>query len=196
MVFVFDLDDTVCDTDAYSEYYISKFFKEKNLPYKQIAKNVRFAEMKFDWPHEEAQSWYLKYGDEMSLHFPVKNNAVEVINKLYGEGHTIIISTARANDWHAEPERITLDWLKKVGLKYHKIYIARQDKEFVCDAENADVFVDDDIKIIQRVNNLFKEKGKGQAFLIETNYNKTIEIPEGISVVKDLYDMLVKLNIK
>ena len=54
MIFVFDLDDTVCDTDGYSEKFINEFIKKHNLPYKQIAKDVRFAEMKFDWSHEEA----------------------------------------------------------------------------------------------------------------------------------------------
>lgn len=129
MVFVFDLDDTVCDTDGYSEEYILNFFKTHKYPYKQIAKNVRFAEAKFDWTREVANEWYLKYGDEMMSNFPCKNNAVEVINKLYGLGHKIVIATARANDWHTDPVGITKDWLAKVGLKYHKIYIGRIDKE-------------------------------------------------------------------
>ena len=38
MIFVFDLDDTLCDTDLYSEYYIKEYIKKNNLPYKQIAK--------------------------------------------------------------------------------------------------------------------------------------------------------------
>ena len=46
MVFVFDLDDTLSETDAYSEKYINEFMKKNNLPYKQIAKDVRFAEKK------------------------------------------------------------------------------------------------------------------------------------------------------
>ena len=54
MVFVFDLDDTLSETDLYSEKYISEFINKNNLPYKQIAKDVRFAERKFDWSTETA----------------------------------------------------------------------------------------------------------------------------------------------
>lgn len=195
MVFVFDLDDTICDTDGYSEYFINKFIQDHGLPIKQIAKNVRFAEMKFDWSRDEALSWYKQYGDEMFLYFPVKGNAVEIINKLYNDGHTIIISTARATDWHNEPEKMTLEWLEKVGLKYHKIYVGRNDKETICETENADVFIDDDINIILRVNEYFKSKNKGYVFLSKTNYNQTLEIPNHITVVNNLNEMLKYLNL-
>lgn len=44
MDFVFDWDDTICDTDKYSEKYIRKYIAKHKLPYKQIATNVRFVE--------------------------------------------------------------------------------------------------------------------------------------------------------
>ena len=83
MVFVFDLDDTICDTDVYSEYYINKFIKDNKLPFKQVAKVVRFAEKKFDWDLETALNWYKQYGDKMMLEFPAKPNAIKLINALY-----------------------------------------------------------------------------------------------------------------
>lgn len=195
MVFVFDLDDTVCDTDGYSEKFIKEFIKKHNLPYKQIAKDVRFAEMKFDWSHEEALAWYKKYGDEMFLHFPVKGNAVEVINKLFDEGHTIIISTARSTDWHVQPGLLTLLWLKKIGLKYTDIFIGRTDKEEICKTVDADVFVDDDLKTILRVDEMFNKMCKGKVFLAQTNYNKTLEIPKNIEIIKDFDEMVENLNL-
>ena len=79
MIFVFDLDDTICETDLYSEKYIKKFIKENNLPYKQVAKNVRFAESKFDWNMDAALKWYKKYGDDMMAEFPCKKNAVKFL---------------------------------------------------------------------------------------------------------------------
>jgi len=196
MVFVFDIDDTICDTDGYSEVYIKKFIMQHKLPYKQIAKDVRFAEYKFDWTNEQALEWYKNYGDEMALHFPVKGNSVEIINQLFDAGHTIIIATARSTDWHVEPYDITLQWFKKVGLKFSKIYIGRTDKEKVCKEVNADVFVDDDVKTILKVDKMFKEIGKGKVLLAETNYNKTLDIPKGIEKIKDFDQMLEILNIK
>lgn len=196
MVFVFDLDDTICETDGYSEFYIKKFFAEHNLPYRQIASDVRFAESKFDWDRETALKWYKTYGDEMMLEFPCKKNAVRCINVLKESGHRIVIATARATDWHTKPEEITLKWLEKVGLKYDKIYIGRIDKEKICEEENADVFIDDDIKITQRVAEYFDGKKDKHCFLMTTNYNKNLEVSENAERVLDVADMLKKLNLK
>jgi uncharacterized protein YdaT len=193
MIFVFDLDDTVCDTDYYSEKYILGFFKENNMPYKQIAKDTRFAEAKFDWDKETALSWYLNYGDKMMSEFPCKDNAIRFINKLYDEGHTIVIATARANDWHKEPEAVTKKWLVDNNLKYHKLYIGRIDKEKICEEENADVFIDDDIKITKRVAEYFENKKKGQCYLMSTGYNKSLEIDDRVIRVKDFNDFEEKI---
>ena len=196
MVFVFDLDDTICDTDGYSEKFIKEFISKHNLPYKQIATNVRFAEMKFDWPHEIALEWYKTFGDEMFLHFPVKRNAVKIINNLFDAGHTIIISTARATDWHTKPQELTLEWLEKVSLKYSKVYVGRKDKEQICKEENADVFVDDDINIVSRVKQTFDAAGKGKVFLAQTNYNKTLPIPQNIQTISNFEDLLQVLELE
>lgn len=195
MVFVFDIDDTICDTDGYSELYIKNFIIQHKLPYKQIAKNVRFAEYKFDWTNEQALEWYKKYGDEMALNFPIKGNSVKVINQLFDAGHTIIFSTARSTDWHVEPMGITLKWFKKVGLKFSDIVIGRTDKEEVCKTFNADIFVDDDIKTVLRVEEMFNKLGKGKVFLAESNYNKTLQIPKNIEIIKDLDEIYDCLNL-
>lgn len=181
MVFVFDLDDTVCETDKYSEYYIKKFFNDNNLPYKQVAQNVRFAEMKFDWDHDTALKWYKIYGDKMMYEFPCKEGAVEFINSLYDAGHEIIIATARANDWHTDPEGITISWLKKVGIKYTKLYVGRFDKEKICEIEDADFFIDDDIKICDRVREFFStQKGDKKVYLSTTDYNRELTVNDKI----------------
>ena len=181
MIFVFDLDDTVCDTDAYSEKYISEFIKKNNLPYKQIAKETRFAEAKFDWDRETALEWYKKDGDEMMLNFPCKGNSVEIINKLYDLGHKIVIATARGDDWHTDPVGVTKKWLENNKIKYNKLHIGRVDKEKICEEEKADFFIDDDIKITSRVGEYFKKSNNGgKCFLMNTLYNKTLECDENV----------------
>lgn len=196
MVFVFDLDDTVCETDAYSEYYIKKFIEDNKLPYKQVASVVRFAEKKFDWDTETALNWYKAYGDQMMLEFPCKPNAVEVINSLFDMGHTIIIATARATDWHTDPEGLTYQWLKDNGIKYSKVYIGRVDKEKICEENHADVFIDDDIKITGKVAEHFKENGKQKCkpFLITTDYNKTLDKSNGVERVSNFADFASRLK--
>ncbi len=196
MIIVFDLDDTLCDTDKHSEKYMLKFFKQHKLPYKQVAKNVRFAEQKFDWDTETAIEWYKTYGDEMMLKFPISKSMVKLINKLYNANNKIIIATARANDWHTDPEGVTLSWLKNNGIKYHKIYIGRLDKEKICETENADIFIDDDIKITSRVAEYFKtlNQPNKKVYLTTTGYNRTLPTPQGVERVKSVKKFLKSVN--
>lgn len=192
MIFVFDLDDTVCETDSYSEQYILNFFKENSWPYKQIAKTVRYAEKKFDWDHQTALKWYKEYGDQMMLEFPCKPNAISTINSLYELGHTIIIATARATDWHTNPEDITKKWLANNGIKYNKLYIGRFDKEVICKEVNADVFIDDDISITGRVANYFSNFPNKKTFLMNTDYNSSLKEEKNVIRVTDFTDFLTK----
>lgn len=196
MIFVFDLDDTICDTDNYSEKYILNFFKEHNLPYKQIAKDVRFAEMKFDWEHDFALNWYKEYGDEMMLNFPCKFGVKETIKQLHNLGHRIVIATARATDWHTEPKRITMQWLKNNEIIFDDIYIGRKDKEKICEEVNADVFVDDDLNITAKVKELFNSSEGKKVFLSTTEYNKNLEIPIGVERLKDFSEIIEYLDLK
>ena len=68
---------------------MTHFFKTNDLPYNQIDKIVRFAEMKYDWSHDDALAWYKQYGDEMMRQFPLKKGAREVINRLYDTSVTL-----------------------------------------------------------------------------------------------------------
>ncbi|MCC7701846.1 HAD hydrolase family protein [Janthinobacterium sp. GW460P] len=49
------------------------------------------------------------------------DNAVESVNNLYDEGHTIIIYSART--W-MEYE-MTVDWLSRYGFKYHQLMLGK-----------------------------------------------------------------------
>lgn len=196
MIFVFDLDDTVCDTDGYSTCYIDKFLETHRLPFGKIKEIGRFAEEKFSWDKNTALCWYKTYGDQMMAEFPCKPNTIDVINTLYENGHTIIIATARATDWHTDPETITLQWLKKIGLKYHKIYMGRVDKEQICAETNADVFVDDDLKITYNVAN-HPHNADTKVFLMNTAYNLTQPTPSGvarINSIKEMADLVLNQN--
>ena len=196
MVIVFDLDDTVCETDKYSEQYILDYFKSNNLPYKKIADDTRFAEKKFDWDTETALAWYKEHGDLMMANFPCKENAIETINKLYDYGHTIVIATARSTDWHTNPEEITLKWLKDNNIKYNKAYIGRCDKEAICKEVDADFFVDDDIKTTQRVADYFKSCNSSikKAFLMNSKFNINFETNDDIIRINNFNDLILNLN--
>lgn len=59
-----------------------------------------------------------------------KKDAVDIINNLYGEGHIIIIYTART--W-MEYE-MTTDWLKRNKIKYHQLVMGKP---------TGDIWIDD-----------------------------------------------------
>ena len=42
MVFVFDIDDTLCETDSYSEFYIKQFLNIGWQPYVYVVKSFCF----------------------------------------------------------------------------------------------------------------------------------------------------------
>lgn len=181
MTFIFDIDDTISDTDGYSEKYIEKFFIEHKVPYRKTNQTTRFAEGKFDWTEQQAIYWYKVYGDEMALEFPCIKGAKELINSLYDQGHRIVIATARETVWHNTPVLVTKLWLQKNKIKYSKLYTGRVDKEQICEAENADFFMDDDLKITAKVASHFAEKGKKiQSLLATTPFNKDKTPGEGV----------------
>ena len=190
MVFVFDLDDTLCETDAFSEWFISEFFRQNNLPYQKIADVARFAEDKFSWDKQIAIDWYKEYGDAMFPLFPLKDGAKELLNYLHDAGHTIVISTARDTNWHADPLGGTMAWLTNNEIPYDKLYIGRNDKENICMEENADVFIDDDLGIVARVAESFGRRGHGNAFISTTQYNSQFAAPVGAKRVVDLEELL------
>ncbi len=80
-------------------------------------------------------------------------NAIETINKLYEEGNTIIIYSART--W-AEFE-MTTEWLKKYRLKYHQLMLGKP---------VGDIWIDDraikfeNWKVIKDIVNKKKSKKK------------------------------------
>lgn len=187
MIFVFDLDDTICDTDGYSEKYILNFFKENNLPYKQIAKQTRYAETKFDWDEATAIQWYKTIGDDMMAKFPCKDNNAQILRDLYNEGNTIIIATARDVNWHGDPEGVTKKWLIDNNIPYHKLYVGRVDKELICEAEKADVFIDDDILITAKVAEHNKEI---KVYLAHTDYNKNLQVHPKVKRIKGLKELI------
>ena len=181
MTFVFDIDDTISDTDGYSEKYIEQFFIEHKVPYQKTNQNTRFAEGKFDWTEKQAMYWYKVYGDEMALEFPCIKGAKELINKLYDQGHRIVIATARETVWHNTPILVTKLWLQKNKIKYSKLYTGRVDKEQICEDENADFFMDDDLKITANVASHFAEKRKKiHSLLATTSFNKDKTPAQGV----------------
>lgn len=196
MIFIFDIDDTISNTGEYGREYMLNNFKNNNLKYKEKNGNAKEPIDQFCWTYEEAHSWYKEYGDEMLLSFPCFEGAVETINKLYDAGHEIIFATARSTDWYNKPIETTRKWLKRNRIKYNKLYTGRMDKEKICELEDANVFVDDNLGTCLRVAEYFKGSNN-KVFLMNTCEDKRKDLPSNIIRIDQIKDIInvLKLDI-
>lgn len=62
-------------------------------------------------------------------------NAIKAVNKLYDQGHTIIIDTARGSTSKIDWTDVTKKQLNSWGLKYHELRVGLK--------IHADIFIDD-----------------------------------------------------
>lgn len=62
-------------------------------------------------------------------------DAIMSVNRLYDEGHTIVIDTARGSTSKRDWSEITRMQLQRWGLKYHQLRVGEK--------IHADIFVDD-----------------------------------------------------
>ena len=69
---------------------------------------------------------------EMLLAIEPNLEAIEKVNKLYDDGHIILIHTARL--WH--DFEATTEWLKKHKVKYHTLIMAKPLADYYIDDRN------------------------------------------------------------
>lgn len=60
---------------------------------------------------------------------------IDVVNKLYDDGHTIVIETARGSSTGIDWNEVTKKQLESWGVKYHKLRVGIK--------IHADIFIDD-----------------------------------------------------
>ena len=119
---------------------------------------------------------------------PLRENVVEILNKLRKDGHRIIFITARGYDEYDDPYKLSLEYLQRNGIPFDKLIVNAKDKVKECLLENIDVFIEDNGKICKAVQdrgittiqmaNDFTEASKGLERLNnwEEIYNKICEI--------------------
>ncbi|KXH69807.1 MAG: hypothetical protein AM326_01670 [Candidatus Thorarchaeota archaeon SMTZ-45] len=72
----------------------------------------------------EDRDWW-KYAEAK----PIKRNIAK-INRLYREGHTIVLYTSRYED----DREVTAKWMKKHGVNYHRIEFGKFRADFYIDS--------------------------------------------------------------
>ena len=75
---------------------------------------------------------------DYSNNIPNKN-IIEICNKLYDAGHTIIIQTAIGSGTRIDWSQKTEKQLKKWGVKYHKLYFGKPAADYYIDDKMLDI---------------------------------------------------------
>lgn len=177
MIIGIDIDDTLTELQKPKIEIAKKYIKDNNLPYKLVSPNSAFFSEMFNWPIDVCNKFWFEKSYELLNSVPPRENSSNVIQKLKSLGHTILIVTARASDWHADPYGMSADWLNKHNIPYDKILFGFQDKTQVCIDEKIDIFIDD------MPLNLAKLQPYGiKTIMMGACHNKVQDIYNGIRV--------------
>lgn len=79
----------------------------------------------FDWSNEEVCDFFANNMERMAKILPVRKNCKKVIDKLLEEGHEIYIVSNRVAPDYKEPEKTTIDWLRKNNINFTKLVISK-----------------------------------------------------------------------
>ena len=161
-----DIDDTI---NNLHEILIKKCieFNEKQ----GIKHDIKTDEWNWDkaygWDRELAKKFVEENIEEAYLNAPIKENAMQVINKLHTEGNKIIIITARGSEHCKNAYELSEKWLSQKNIKFNKLIVGAKDKAMYCVENEIDVFIDDHVEHCRAVS-----ETNAKVFMFDSPYNK------------------------
>lgn len=190
-----DIDDTIANTYEsffkiaieYTKKNVNPNFKLENCSTKIIT-NMPYQEL-FDWTDEQDKIfWATYYLPPVILGITIKENAKQVINKLF-ENNEIFIITARSRKLGDNVEELTRIWLDNNGVKYHQLYMDAEEKLDICLKNKIDLFIDDAYYYCKQMkdNNI-------KTFMLSSEINKGIK-DDSIPVFRNWKEIGEYLNI-
>ena len=132
-----------------------------------------------------ALDYYSRNSDEMTLKLEVKEDAVEVINKLKDEGYEIYFITARNNKYYKDAYGSTYKWLIDKGFKFDKLIIDSKYKDIECEKLGITHFIDDSI---DHVNSIISKNIKG--YIFTSYYNRKFDLDNRVNNWKEVYELI------
>lgn len=178
-----DIDDTITDT----YYKVLEFVsKEKNIEFDILkSKNYDYDELYdgVDYPPMGDFIWNNFY--KIIPNIKVKENAVEIMEKIIDDGHEIILITARS---HAKPNQ-TKEYLKENKVPYTKFYECIHNKGELAQDEKIDLFIDDSVKNCKQVldRNI-------KVLLFDAPYNKKCKDYNRVCSWNEVYNFINEIK--
>ncbi len=184
-----DIDGVLIDDDTYRLDTMAKYCFENNLP--NLANPYNY-ENKGNWTEEILEDYRQKYYFEYLKNAPIKNFAVEIIEKLHNEGNKIIIVTGR----YRTPENSeigkrvreeTIKWLNKNNVFFDEICYVYCPKTKEIQEKNIDIMIEDSPETIPEIVKYAK------VLCFDNRYNVNLKCNNMIRVFS-WYDIYMKIK--
>lgn len=146
-----DLDGVVIDSETTFRTY-EEIFSIENLEGRAIvnSEEPKF-QQRYNWSKEEQQMFVDKYFLEISRNSELMSGFKTVFNRLKEQGHEFIVITARGG-FVQQMKDDAIRLLEENGIQFDKYYWKIDDKLEICQKENVDVMIDDDYRIVKKLN--------------------------------------------
>ena len=186
-----DIDGVLTDCERFMIDYGSKYCLENNLPINFKLGEYDDAKM-FNCTEEDAMGFWKTYVIEYFENYPVRDFAVDIINKLKQEGNEIYIITARNEygvpiEYREKIKEITEKWLNKNNIPYDKIIYTEGSKLPYCVGNYIEVMIEDSPR------NIVEIATKIPVISFRNHWNEDIS-GENISVAYSWYDVYNKIK--
>jgi len=190
-----DIDDTIANTFDLVAKYALQYTRENINPNFEISNNpgknitvLPYKEM-FGWTDEQDENFWEenRFGDYL-LEIKIKEDAANVIGKLYEDNEIHIITARSPEKLGEEAVDLTKKWLEMNNIKYHHLYMSAEEKIGICLENKIDLFIDDAYHHCKKMseNNI-------KAFMMSSEMNKGIE-DDSICVVHNWKEIDEKLK--
>ena len=146
-----DIDGVVIDSETTFRTYEEIFAIEELNGRKIVNSEEPKFQQRYDWTEEEQKQFIDKYFLEVSKNSGLMSGFVPVYKRLKEQGHEFVVITARGGfveEMKDDAERV----LNENGIVFDKYYWKNDDKVQACLDEKVDLMIDDDHRIIKRLN--------------------------------------------
>ncbi len=168
-----DIDGVLNDIATWHFNYGMKFCLDEGID-RGFNPNEYYMEQEFFFNREENVKFWQRYIFDLLVAIEPRPFASEVIHKLRKEGHTIVILTARDNQYLTNQYEGTIDfyiqeWLSKNNIEYDEIITGSSNKCEKCISNKLDIMIED------KKTNVEKLSEHLQVLCFDAPYNRGVE---------------------
>ena len=178
-----DIDDTITNT---YETLLTIISMKYGLNHKKlISMNLSYDEVESNLDNYDLYKKDLF--SVMAKSVTLKENVVEILNKLRDEGNKIILITARNFEEYDDPYKVSVEFLEKNNIPYDKLFVNIHEKGSFCKENNINIFIDDNVRNCDSVKNVGI-----RTIQFDTSFTPKVSGVEHVSSWDEFYKLLHK----